>query len=115
MVTRAGAIFIIALMVLSSSASGRCEDPPDFREIKTIEGQVSDIDWAGSKMVVRWLDQQDSTYYETSMAVPDEAEMTKGADIIGFSELEVADNVTARYYEDRDGNAILISLNVTSP
>lgn len=113
--SRASVIFIIILIGLSAAVSGRCEDRPDLSEIKTVEGRISDIDWAGSKIAVKWFNQEDSTFYETSMIVLDEAEMTKGTDKISFSGLEIADNVTARYYEDRDGNATLVNLNVTPP
>lgn len=98
---------LVALAIISSVASAS--------EIKTAEGQISDIDWAGSKIVVRWMSQDDNVFHDTAITIPDEAKLRKGADEIGFSELEISDDVTAKYYEDLDGNATLITLSVTNP
>jgi hypothetical protein len=100
---------LLALAVALSAASASAAD------IKTAEGRISDIDWAGSKIVVRWLSQDDNVFHDIAITIPDEAKLMKGANEIDFSELEISDDVTVKYYEDLDGNAALISLSVTNP
>ena len=83
--------------------------------IKTVSGQLVDIDWAGSKIVVSWLSQDDNTFHDVAINVPDNAKLRRGADEINFSELETPSDVTVKYSEDADGNAELITLSVTNP
>ncbi|MFA6356516.1 MAG: hypothetical protein WCY23_05350 [Candidatus Omnitrophota bacterium] len=84
------------------------------REIKTAVGQLTDIDWAGSKIVVRWLSQDDNTFHDVAITVPDDAKIRTGAEEISFSELETPEDVTVKYYEEPDGTATLINLSVTA-
>lgn len=107
-------VLLFSLVLLSVPAFGHCEDQSQ-RVVNTAEGQISDIDWAGSKMTVKWLSQDDNVFHETTISVPDDAVMRKNGDSIDFSELEISDDVTVKYYEDFYGNATLINLNVTNP
>lgn len=97
---------VLAVFFLASTA---------VAEVKTAEGQLTDIDWAGSKIVVRWLSQDDNTFHDVAITVPDGAKIRKGAGEINFSELEAPSDVTVKYNEDLYGNAELISLSVTNP
>jgi len=107
-------VLLLSVALLSVPAFGHCEDQGQ-RVVNTAEGQISDIDWAGSKLTVKWLSQDDNVFHETTISVPDDAVMRKNGDSIDFSELEISDDVTVKYYEDFYGNATLITLNVTNP
>lgn len=111
----AKSICILSACAVLFASAAYCEDAPASREIKTAEGSISDIDWAGSKLSIRWLNQDDNVFHDTVLSVPDEAKIRKGTEEINFSELEISDEVTAKYYEDFDGTATLISLSVTDP
>jgi hypothetical protein len=108
-------IILISVVMAGLCAPGFCQDAGDFRQIKTVDGNIYDLDWAGSKVVVRWLDQYNNSFHDVVINVPDEAKIRKGTDYIEFSELEINDGVTARYYEEADGADTLITLEVTSP
>lgn len=84
-------------------------------EIKTVSGQLVDIDWAGEKIVVSWLSQDDNTFHDVAIHVPDSAKLRRGANELNFSELETPSDVTVKYSEDTYGNAELITLSVTNP
>ncbi|MFA5165242.1 MAG: hypothetical protein WC481_06735 [Candidatus Omnitrophota bacterium] len=104
-VSLAAALLTAIAVVSNVSAAG----------IKTVSGQLVDIDWAGSKIVVSWLSQDDNTFHDVAINVPDNAKLRRGADEINFSELETPSDVTVKYSEDADGNAELITLSVTNP
>ncbi len=107
-------VLAFSIFLLAVPAMGHCEDQAQ-RVVKTAEGQISDIDWAGSKLTVKWLSQDDNVFHETTISVPDGAVMRKNGDSIDFSELEISDDVTVKYFEDFYGNATLINLDVTNP
>jgi len=105
------ALAAAALIIASAADSTTAAD----REIRTAAGQLTGIDWAGSKIVVRWLSQDDNTFHDAAITVPDDAKIRKGAEEINFSELEISEDVTVKYYEEPDGTATLINLSVTNP
>jgi len=108
---RATVIFLAVVFGISLAVPCYCQE----RVAKTLDGTISGLDWAKSEIVVKWLNTSDNSYRETVLDVPNDAVIRKGADTIDVSELEIADEVTAEYYEDADGNAVLINLEVTSP
>ena len=107
------------LALLGAYAAAPCycqqEEGQQQRAVRTIDGQIYNMDWAGSTIVVRWLDVYDNSYRELVIIVPEGAVIKKGADTIEFSQLEIDDAVTATYYEDSDGNAVLIDLEDAAP
>lgn len=107
---KAAALLTAVLFAVAAAAP----DAP-AAEIKTVSGQLVDIDWAGSKIVVSWLSQDDNTFHDVAINVPDDAKLRRGADEINFSELETPSDVTVKYSEDADGNAELMTLSVTNP
>lgn len=113
---KTAAILLAVLLGIGAAAPCYCQ-PPESRQrvVKTIDAQIYDMDWVGSKILLRWLDTYDNSYHELTVTVPEGAVIKKGADIIGFSQLEIDDAVTVRYYEDSDGNAVLIELQDTAP
>lgn len=110
-------IIMLLIAVLGIGAAAPCycqQDQEQPREVKVADGAIYDLDWAGSKMAVRWLNSYDNSYRELALDVPDNAVMRKGAKKIDFSELEINDAVTVRYYENPDGTGTLISLEDTT-
>ena len=115
-------VVIIILVVISSIgivAPSYCQEEQQLdqqqRKIETIEGNISNLDWAGSKIAIKGLNPADNTYRELVVTVPDDAIITKGTESIGLAELEMDDAVTVRYYEDSQGSAIMVSLQDASP
>lgn len=107
---------LIAVLGIGAAAPCYCQQAQgELREVKVVDGIISDLDWAGSKMVVKWLNGYDNSYRELVLAVPDNAVIRKGAEGIDFSELQIDDAVTVRYYENPDGTGTLISLEDTTP
>ncbi len=109
--SRTAIIFLALAAIVGIAAPCYCQD----REIKTTDGKIYSMDWAASKIVVRWLELSDNSYRELILNVPDDAVIKKGTDTIESSELEIADDVTVEYYENPDGTSTLISLEDTSP
>lgn len=108
---RRAAIFLVIIFGISLAAPCYCQE----RAIKTLDGTISDMDWAKSEIAVKWLNTSDNSYRETVLNMPDDAVIRKGTDTIQSSELQIADEVTVEYYEDADGNAILKNMEVSSP
>ena len=108
-------MLLAAILGIGSAAPCYCQqDLEQPREVKVVDGAVYDLDWVGSKMAVRWLDSHDNSYRELVIDVPDNAVIRKGAKKIDFSELEISDAVTVKYYENPDGTGTLISLQDTT-
>lgn len=101
---------MVTVIGIYMAAPSYCQD----REVKTTDGEIYSMDWAASEIVVRWLDLSDNSYRELILNIPDDAVIRKGADTIESSELQIADPVTVKYYENPDGTCTLISLEDTS-
>jgi hypothetical protein len=109
-------VFLSAILAVGVAAPCYCQqDHEERRAVRVVYGTIYDLDWAASKMVVRWPDASGSAYREMVLDVPDNAVMIRGAEQIDFSELEINDAVTAKYYENPDGTGTLISLEDTTP
>jgi len=111
---KTGIVLLFAVFSLGAAVPCYCQDDGQ-RQIKTLNGNISDVDWAGSKLVIKGYEPTTNAYYEVVINVPDSAIIKKGAESIGFSELEEEDAVIVRYYEDDQGNDTLISLEDASP
>jgi hypothetical protein len=105
------AVFLTTVLIVVTAVAPNAP----AAEIKTVSGQLVDIDWAGAKIVVSWLSQDDNTFHDVAINVPDSAKIRRGANEINFSELETPSDVTVKYSEDTYGNAELITLSVTNP
>ena len=108
--SRKAIIFLVTVIGIYIAAPCYCQD----REIKSADGKIYSMDWAGSEIVVRWLELSDNSYRELILNVPDDAVIRKGTDTIESSELEISDDVTVKYYENPDGTGTLINLEDTS-
>ncbi|MDD4879870.1 MAG: hypothetical protein PHR22_05415 [Candidatus Omnitrophica bacterium] len=108
-------MLLAAILGLGAAAPCYCQQGrEDLREVKVVDGTIFDLDWAGSKMTVKWLNGYDNSYRELALNVPDNAVIRKGGKEIDFSELQINDTVTVRYYEDPDGTGTLLILEDTA-
>ena len=109
-------VLLSAVLTIGIIAPCYCQqDQKESRAIKVVNGTIYDLDWVGSKIVVRWPDASGSDYYELVLDVPDNAAIRRGSEQIDFSELEVSDTVSVKYYENPDGTGTLISLEDLTP
>lgn len=69
-------------------------------EEKTISGSVSDIDWVGSTIVVRYYPTLNPNVDEISLKITNNTVMHRGPDSINLSDIELADPITVTYYDD---------------
>lgn len=94
MLLRAG-IIGIGIMFMTAGAAIYCysEDSPETNITLTMQGKVTSIDWVGSLLVVD----------DIEFSIPANAEVRKGTDVIGFPDINVGDNVTVTYSNEKDG------------
>ena len=109
-------VFLSAVLAAGMAAPCHCQqDQAEISAVRAAEGIIFDLDWAGSKMTVKCADASANNYNELVLNVPDDAVMRRGSEQIDFSELEIDDSVTVKYYENPDGTGTLISLEDTTP
>jgi len=111
MLRRATIIFVIAGMIMLIAATSCCED----RQIKTLRGEVSSVDWVGGILVVKWLEEEFDAYQETTFMVPDNFKITQRTETIGLADLEIGDSLIVTYYESADGSTELVSIDDMAP
>ncbi len=115
MLRRATVVFIITVMIALIAAPSCCEAEASDRQIKTLRGDVSSVDWVGGILVVKWLEEEFDAYQETTFMVPDDFKITQGTYTIGLADLEIGDSLIVTYYESADGSTELISINDMAP
>jgi catabolite regulation protein CreA len=83
------------LLVAATFSQGICEEQSEQCAMKTVHGTIIDIDWVGSQIVVRTVDNatvDEITFYVTRATV-----ITKGTDTLGLADLIVSETVTVDY------------------
>lgn len=105
-------IVILILTVLSGYFCFAQEPQP---EAITVRGQITERDSASSTITIRWL-QTDGyvAYDEITLYIPRSAQITKGNEQIGYLQLQVGDNVEAKYIDTGFQALKLISMRVVS-
>jgi len=92
-------------MSAAISTPCHCGEEVGERKTETIVGLVSVVDWVGSTMVVK-------CFSDYVVVVPPETKIFKNDRRIGFSEVNVQDNVTAECYRDSSGTLTATVVNV---
>ena len=93
-----------------------CQQGLTQEPAKVVMGQISQIDWASSTIAVRYLQEHGYVVYdEVSLFVPDNANIFKGNDRIGFTDLQIGDQVTAEYINTSPGPLQIINMTVVIP
>jgi hypothetical protein len=92
---------------------GYCQNSGNVKQIKTVSGDIADLDWVGQKIVVRWLQTQGQVKHdEITIFVPEDIKITKGSNTVSFSELNISDRVTVEYYNSSPGPLKAVSVTV---
>lgn len=84
---------LVAAAGLAGFASSYAQDTTQQRQIQAASGRVADMDWVAGKLVV------DTGGDEVTFIVPDDIKITKGAEEVSFSDLNINDYVTIEYYD----------------
>lgn len=89
------AVTICWVLLLCVSSVGFAQETSKMRVLK---GQVVQVRWVTSTLVVRWLD--GSRFDEMAFIVEKGAKIYKSGKTIPLSSLNHGDQVTVEYYED---------------
>jgi len=101
--------WIIMLCLAVMSFSGSCFAQEIKKQVKTIDGQVSQIDWVGSKLVVNIGGD------EITFIVPDNLVVTRGTDTLGVNDLDQNDSVTVYYTDEGVSGLKAVKITDNSP
>lgn len=88
--------FFFLLSLLSFSA-GYSQNYSQEETLKTVQGDVSEIDWVGSTMAVRYVDGENAYPQEIDFIVAQEVKIRRGSEEIGLADLEIGDRVSVEY------------------
>ena len=99
----------IMACVFAPAVSCRAQDATgaDTCVFMKLQGKIVAIDWVGSTIVVKDKDNSD----EVTFLVSRESKITRGADTISFSDLNIEDQVTIEYCDSHFAG--LKALNIT--
>jgi len=98
---RIRAIAFFLVLGLSLVSSSYCDEELNKKQLKTIQGAISDVNWVGSTITVRWMEHVRNTRYdEITIFVPHKTKILKGTSIVMLSSLNIFDRVTVTYYDD---------------
>jgi hypothetical protein len=105
-------IAAIILLVAAFTFPAYCDDSSG-KQINSIKGQISHVDWVGDRISVRY--QENLAHDEIVIEVPDSARITKGGNNIKLFDLHLFDSVKVEYYDDSPtGGLKAKSINVIS-
>ena len=105
-------LFSVFIAVTLFISQGFCQEAHE-QELRTVVSIVDSIDWVGSIMIVNWQNaEEDFAYTSLTLQVPQDVVIYKGTDKIGFSEVNLGDEVTVTYYRDQSGQAVAKSISV---
>ncbi len=86
-------IGLAVLLVIGLLVPGYSQDGTS--QMKEIQGTIAGLDWAGSKLVLRTL--IEDNFDEVEFTVPDDVKVYKGTGDWSFSELNVGDRIVVEY------------------
>ena len=93
--------FFLVLGMFVGAPSSYCEEGVEKKDLKTIQGTISDINWVRSTITIRWMEQGRTIRYdEITIFVPQKTKIFRGTDIVMLSTLNIFDRVTVTYYDD---------------
>jgi hypothetical protein len=88
-------LIILCIFLIAFSCSGYCQDSTDESKADIVKGVVAAVDWVAGILVVRTMDF--GNIDEITFEVPDDVEITKGTNSIGFSSINLTDPVRVEY------------------
>lgn len=96
-------IVIFGVIAANAMKPGHCQEEALKKTIKTVSGAVTDVDWVGSSFSI------DNSF---TIRVPKGTRVFQGTESLEFSDIEISDTVTVRYYTDDSGSLIAESIDV---
>jgi len=83
------------------------------KNVLTIIGQVSDIDWVASRVTVRYMQTQGVVGYdEVTLTVSRDTNIQRRGKAVGLSELQIGDQLTAGYINTSPGPLKALNIKV---
>ncbi len=79
------------------------------KSIRSVDGQVNQIDWVASKLVV------DIGGDEITFIVPDNVKVTRGTEELSVNDIDQNDAVTIYYYDDGVSGLKAVKITDNSP
>ncbi len=71
------------------------------QEVKTLEGDVTNVDTLASTFEIKWLmDYDDFDYMMKSFKITEDTKIYKGGEFIDIAELNIDDHVIVEYFVD---------------
>ena len=102
------------VLITSITLVSPCYCGYNGQEVKTVKGQIIDLDDQKNILVVKWFDSINLANDQITVFVPKDAIIYKGTNRIGFIELNQFDNITVDYYDDSPGPLIALKVSVVS-
>ncbi len=95
------AAFVLVLVLSQVHGISFCQDMDEENKIMTVEGSLVQVDWVGSKIVVRGGG--DVGEEEISINILPDTCIFRGDEEITADDIEQGDHVTVKYYLGDDG------------
>ncbi len=100
---------VVFLLVLCSALSGSSQpsvfaflgDEPD--NVRTIDGEVTELDWVGQTLTVRWMNPSSDRWRNTTFSITEDVPIMRGTSKLSFSDLNMGDGVNISYVLDESG------------
>lgn len=106
----AGLVLAILINIAFSPAASFSEQDATAQEIYSMRGSIVDVDWAGSKIVLRCS--VDSSYDEMTFEVNDDTVITRGDEKWEFSNIQSGDRVKIQYFNRQFGWPLAVSIAI---
>lgn len=90
-----GVVALVLLCGVSLGALGYCQDAGQQEELRSVTGEVADIDWVAGKIVLRTTDF--GKVDELTFIVSNDTKITQGTSTIGFADINLSGRVTVEY------------------
>lgn len=105
-------LFLALFNLFSLIALGYAAEP----EMRTLDGTITDIEWVGSALTVKWTNPQDSMDRETTFQVRQGTKIFRGGQSIDLSDLYRGDSVMLTYNIDpTNGDMDLLRVEALLP
>ena len=89
---------MVSIFIIAAAARSFGRDNDQNGQVHVVKGSISQIDWVGSNISVRWLQSNGhSGFDELAFSVPQDVGIAKGSGAIGLAELHVGDQVMVEY------------------
>jgi len=102
-------LFSAAMGFAGFSCVEETEAQETKKQVRTIDGQVSQVDWVASKLVV------DIGGDQMTFILPDNVAVAKGTEDVSINDVDQDDAVTVYYYDDGMSGLKAVKITDNSP